>query len=64
VDAVARAHEAGVDMRGYFVSSLMDNSEWHLGYSVRFGLVHVDFDTQRRTPKSSASWYRDLIVAN
>jgi beta-glucosidase len=50
VEAVARAYEAGVDVRGYFVWSLMDNFEWQLGYSVRFGLVHVDFGTQRRTP--------------
>jgi beta-glucosidase len=63
VDAVAAACEAGVDVRGYFVWSLMDNFEWHLGYSVRFGLVHVDFDTQVRTPKASASWYRALIAA-
>jgi len=56
-DAVAD----GVDIRGYFAWSLLDNFEWAEGYSQRFGLVHVDFDTQRRTPKASAYWYRDHI---
>lgn len=52
-DAVA----AGVDLRGFFVWSLLDNFEWAEGYAHRFGIVHVDFDTQRRTPKTSARWY-------
>lgn len=58
------AHEAlrrGVDLRGYFVWSLLDNFEWSLGYSKRFGLIHVDYETQKRTPKSSAHFYRDVI---
>jgi beta-glucosidase len=62
VNAVARAREAGVDVRGYFVWSLMDNFEWAFGFSRRFGLLHVDFETQRRTRKESAHWYRDLIT--
>ncbi len=62
--AVERAIEAGVDVRGYFVWSLLDNFEWAHGYRPRFGLVHVDFATQRRTPKASAAWYADVIRAN
>jgi beta-glucosidase len=60
------AHEAlsdGVDLRGYFVWSLLDNFEWVHGYSKRFGLVHVDYDTQARTLKDSAHWYRGVIAA-
>jgi beta-glucosidase len=61
IAAVGRAIEAGVDVRGYYVWSLFDNFEWEHGYASRFGIVHVDFETQRRTPKRSALWYRDLI---
>ena len=57
-----KAVEAGVDVRGYFVWSLLDNLEWADGYSRRFGLVFVDFRTQTRVPKASASWYRQLIA--
>ncbi len=49
------------DIRGYFYWSLLDNFEWNLGYSERFGLVHVDYETQKRTWKDSAFWYRDMI---
>jgi beta-glucosidase len=49
-------------VRGYFVWSLMDNFEWSEGYHPRFGLVHIDYETQRRTPKTSYTWYRDLIA--
>jgi beta-glucosidase len=63
IRAVADAIAAGVDVRGYLVWTLMDNFEWAEGYHQRFGLVHVDFETQRRTPKSSFDWYRDLIAA-
>ena len=61
--ALHQAIEAGVDVRGYFVWSLLDNFEWAEGYSKRFGLVYVDFATGRRTPKSSYDWYRKLIAA-
>ncbi len=59
--AAARAIEAGVDLHGYFAWSLLDNFEWGEGYRSRFGLVYVDYGTQRRIPKASAGWYRDLI---
>lgn len=54
----------GVDVRGYFHWSLMDNFEWAEGYKDRFGLVHVDYATQRRTMKDSAHWYRHVIESN
>nr|WP_211283730.1 GH1 family beta-glucosidase [Streptomyces antibioticus] len=63
VRALHRAVEAGVDVRGYFVWSLMDNFEWAEGYAQRFGLVHVDFATQERTKKDSYAWYRSLLQA-
>jgi beta-glucosidase len=63
IRAVADAITAGVDVRGYLTWSLLDNFEWAEGYSQRFGLVHVDYATQRRTPKASFGWYRDLIAA-
>jgi beta-glucosidase len=61
LDAVRTAIDRGVDVRGYFCWSLLDNFEWAFGYDLRFGLVHVDYPTQRRTPKSSFAWYRDQI---
>ncbi len=61
IAAMADALESGVDVRGYFVWSLLDNFEWADGYSKRFGLVHVDYETERRTLKDSALWYRALI---
>jgi beta-glucosidase len=60
--AAARAIAEGVDLRGYFVWSLLDNFEWGEGYRSRFGIVYVDYGTQRRIPKASAHWYRDLIA--
>ncbi|MFE7760739.1 GH1 family beta-glucosidase [Streptomyces sp. NPDC057438] len=63
VRALHEAVAAGVDVRGYFVWSLLDNFEWAEGYARRFGLVHVDFETQERTPKASYAWYRDLLRA-
>jgi beta-glucosidase len=62
LSAVRAAIAEGVDVRGYFVWSLLDNFEWTEGYHPRFGLVHVDYETQRRTPKTSYAWYRDLIA--
>jgi len=60
---VLRAIEAGVDVRGYFIWSLLDNLEWADGYSRRFGLIFVDFGTQSRIPKASARWYQQLIAS-
>ena len=54
----------GADVRGYFQWSIMDNFEWAEGYQQRFGLVHVDYQTQRRTPKDSAWWYREVAATN
>jgi beta-glucosidase len=62
--AVHAALAHGVDVRGYFVWSLLDNFEWTHGYSKRFGIVHVDFETQTRTPKDSARFYADVIASN
>jgi len=63
VAAAGEAIAAGVPLTGYHVWSLLDNYEWSLGYTRRFGLVHVDFETQVRTPKDSAHWYSRLIAA-
>jgi beta-glucosidase len=60
--AVQAAMAAGVDVRGYFYWSLMDNYEWNSGYDKRFGIVHVDYATQQRTLKDSALWYRNEIA--
>ncbi|MDR1386532.1 MAG: beta-glucosidase [Propionibacteriaceae bacterium] len=62
LDAAGRALRAGVDLRGYYAWSFLDNYEWALGYSKRFGLVHVDYASQRRIPKLSAHWYRREIT--
>ncbi|MFE7665524.1 GH1 family beta-glucosidase [Streptomyces celluloflavus] len=59
--ALHEAMDAGVDVRGYFVWSLMDNFEWAEGYARRFGLVHIDFSTLVRTPKASYRWLRDAL---
>jgi len=63
IRAVHAARAQGVDVRGYFVWSLLDNFEWSLGYSKRFGIVHVDFATQKRTPKDSARFYAEVIAS-
>jgi beta-glucosidase len=64
---IAAAHRAiaeGIDLRGYYVWSLLDNFEWAQGYSKRFGLIYTDYPTQRRIWKRSAHWYRELIARN
>jgi len=58
---VLDARDAGADVRGYYAWTLLDNFEWAWGYDKRFGLVHVDFADQRRTPKESARWYAGVI---
>ncbi|MEV4361114.1 GH1 family beta-glucosidase [Nonomuraea sp. NPDC049625] len=63
IAAMRRAMAEGVDVRGYFVWSLLDNFEWAEGYHQRFGLVHVDFETQHRTPKASYRWLREQLRA-
>ena len=62
--AMQAAIKQGANVKGYFVWSLLDNFEWGSGYGPRFGLVHVDFETQKRTPKASYYWYKDWIRAN
>jgi beta-glucosidase len=59
-----RAAVEGYPLKGYFLWSLMDNFEWADGYGLRFGLHHVDYATQKRTPKLSAQWYKELIRRN
>ncbi|HEY6563091.1 MAG TPA: GH1 family beta-glucosidase [Pirellulaceae bacterium] len=61
LSAAAEAMRQGVDLRGYFAWSFMDNFEWSYGYSKRFGLVHVDYATLERTIKSSGLWYREFL---
>jgi beta-glucosidase len=66
-DHLRACHEAigkGVNLKGYMVWSLLDNLEWSLGYSKRFGIVHVDFETQQRTPKDSAKFYARVVASN
>jgi len=63
IRAVRQAIDDGVDVRGYFEWTLTDNFEWSEGYHQRFGLVYTDFETQRRIPKASFAWYRDMIAA-
>ncbi|QHP71295.1 beta-glucosidase [Bradyrhizobium sp. LCT2] len=63
IHAMNEAAARGVDVRGYFVWSLLDNFEWDSGYSIRFGLTYVDYASLRRTPKSSFGWYAGLIRA-
>jgi beta-glucosidase len=64
LESIQRAIAGGVDIRGYCAWSLLDNFEWQHGYSKRFGIVYVDYETLRRIPKTSALWYRDLIAAH
>ena len=62
ISVVKQAQTQGIPVNGYFAWSLLDNFEWAAGYSQRFGLIHVDYATQKRTPKQSAHWYRDFIA--
>jgi beta-glucosidase len=64
LDSVSQAIAAGAPVKGYYQWSLLDNFEWAAGYGERFGLVHVDYGTQRRTIKDSARWYADVIRRN
>lgn len=59
---ISKAMEEGIDVRGYYAWSLLDNWEWSGGYTYRYGMVHTDFETQERICKDSAYWYRDLIA--
>jgi beta-glucosidase len=59
-----RAAAEGYPIKGYFLWSLLDNFEWYFGYSKRFGIHYVDFETQVRTPKLSAEYYKAVIAAN
>ena len=61
IQAVQDAIAQGARVHGYMVWSLLDNFEWAFGYSKRFGIVHVDYETLQRTPKDSALWYRDFL---
>ena len=60
--AIDQAMKQGVDVRGYFVWSLLDNFEWAYGYEKRFGIVHVDYDTQVRTLKDSAHALKEFLA--
>jgi beta-glucosidase len=62
--AANRAVQAGVNLRGYHVWSLLDNFEWAEGYTQRWGIVYIDYDTLRRYPKQTALWYREVIRNN
>ena len=64
LQSLARAAHEGVPVRGYFVWSMLDNFEWVRGYTERFGIIHVDFETLERTPKLSADFYREVVRAN
>jgi len=62
--ATRAAIDGGADIRGYWQWSFLDNFEWGFGYSIRFGLVHVDYPTRERTPKSSFHWFADVVANN
>jgi beta-glucosidase len=61
--ALEEAVAAGADVRGYFLWSLLDNLEWGAGFANRFGIVYIDYATQRRVPKASFDWFAELIRA-
>jgi len=62
--ACAEAIDEGVNLKGYFIWSMLDNFEWAMGYSRRFGIVWVDYDTGRRIPKASFHWYKNFIESH
>jgi len=62
--AAHKAIEEGINLKGYFIWSFIDNFEWVLGYEKRFGLIHIDFKTCKRTPKKSAGWFKEVIASN
>jgi len=62
--AALRAISNGADLRRYYVWSVFDNFEWIFGYGRRFGIIYVDYETQKRTWKDSAKWYKDVIANN
>ena len=64
IGQVHQAIEEGADVRGYFAWSFLDNFEWALGYHKRFGLVHVDYETQKRTKKPVCEWFEELVSTN
>ena len=64
LEAVADAIEAGVPVKGYYAWSMLDNYEWAEGYDERFGIIEVDFATQKRTPKRTARWYQQIVANN
>ncbi|MCR4788578.1 MAG: beta-glucosidase [Lachnospiraceae bacterium] len=64
ISALQKAVDEGVDVRGYFLWSFLDNMEWDKGYTEKFGIIHVDFETQKRTVKDSAYWYKKVIETN
>src|SRR5690606_35808821 len=64
IEQVLHAKQEGVRVNGYFVWTFLDNFEWAEGYHPRFGLVHVDFNTQKRIVKSSGNWYADFLASN
>jgi beta-glucosidase len=64
LQAIRDAMQQGADLRGYFVWSLLDNFEWSHGYSPRFGIVHVNYETQKRTIKSSGRYYASVVRSN
>ena len=59
---ISKALEEGIDIRGYYLWSLLDNCEWSAGFTFRYGIVHTNFETQERICKESAYWYRDFIA--
>lgn len=64
MEQMHKAIEAGVNLKGYYAWSMMDNFEWSQGYDQRFGIVYIDYKTQKRTIKKSGYWYRDVIRNN